>query len=83
MAATNKWLAHEQQGLHGGQGVGPSLAKDEWSYTIFTISYRNGFATVQPNTYGPFASKEECEQGGGTARDPVQESACPFEILVI
>jgi hypothetical protein len=59
--------------------IGPSFAKDEWLYTIFTVSHRNCLATVLPKTYGPFASKAECELGLGR-RNGTRPSA---EILVI
>ena len=44
--------------------IGPSLAKDEWSYTIFTMSYRNGLATVLPKIYDPIASKADGRRNG-------------------
>jgi hypothetical protein len=37
-------------------------ADSVWSYKIFTMSYSDGFSTVRPTTYGPFASKAECEK---------------------
>src|SRR2546426_10682525 len=41
--------------------IGPSLA-GEWSFKFFTMTYRNGLSTVRSTTYGPFASKAECEK---------------------